>query len=69
MLVHERPHNCWPSFDARLSAFAFLQGDDELRAVAVCDVEDARLPGVQRGHRGLAGERSALGRPKPAGGL
>jgi hypothetical protein len=42
MLVHERPHLGWPSLDARVSAFAFLQGDDELRAVAVCDVEDAR---------------------------
>jgi hypothetical protein len=31
------------------------EGDDELRAVAVCDVEDARLPGVQRGNRGSRG--------------
>lgn len=52
MLVHERPHLGWPSFDARLSAFAFLQGDDEFGALAVGDVEDARFPRVQRGHRG-----------------
>jgi hypothetical protein len=28
----------------------------------IAGFEDARLPGVQRGHSGLAGERSALGR-------
>jgi hypothetical protein len=52
MLVHERPYLGWPSFDARASAFAFVQGDDEFGSLAVGDVEDPALPGVQRGDGG-----------------
>ena len=54
MPVHERPHFGWPSFDARASGFVFVQADDELSPLAVGDVEDPGLPGVQRCDRGLA---------------
>ena len=57
MLVHERPHFGWPSFDACASGFAFVQADDELSPLALGEVEDPGLPGVQRGDRGLARER------------
>ena len=54
MLIHERPHLCWPSFHARAGGLADLQGDDELRAVAVGDIEDPGFPRVQRS--GVAGD-------------
>ncbi len=57
VLVHERPHLGWPSFDAYASGFAFVQADDELSPLALGEVEDPGLPGVQRGDRGLARER------------
>jgi hypothetical protein len=57
VLVDERPHFGWPSFDAYASGFAFVQADDELSPLALGEVEDPGLPGVQRGDRGLARER------------
>jgi hypothetical protein len=68
VLVHERPHLGWPSFDARVSAFAFLQGEDELGALAVGDIEHARFPRVQRGDGGRACERFVRSGCPPAGG-
>ena len=41
----------------RAGAFAFLQGEHELGALAVCDIEHARFPRVQRGDGGRACER------------
>ena len=54
---HELPRISWPTFDATAGAFAFLQGEDELGALAVGDIEHARFPRVQRGDGGRACER------------
>ena len=61
MLVHERPHLRGPGFDLRAGGFAILQGDDELRSLAVGDVEDPALPRVKGGDGGRTCERFARG--------
>ncbi len=42
--------------------FAFLQGHDELDALATGDIEHAGFPGVERGDSGVAGDRFVLAR-------
>ena len=61
-IVHERPHCRRPSFKACAGGFAFLQGHDELDALAVGDIEHAGFPGVERGDSGVAGDRFVLAR-------
>ena len=60
MLVHQCSHLSRPTFDPRAGGFAFLQGHDELGALAVSDIEYGRFPGVKRGHSGPARKRCFL---------
>ena len=57
----------WPGLDAGAGGFAVVQGDDELGALAVGDVEDPGFPGVERGHGGLARGRFILSRLSAGG--
>jgi hypothetical protein len=54
MLVNERAHLGWPGLGARTRAFAFVQGDDELGAVAAADIKDPSFPRAEGGYGGGA---------------
>jgi hypothetical protein len=59
-LLNARPYFRWPSLDACAGGFAFLQGEDELDALAPDDIEDARFPGVRRWDSSHAWRRFVL---------
>lgn len=47
-LLNARPYFRGPSLRACAGGFAFLQGEHELDALAIDDIEHARFPGVRR---------------------
>ena len=57
MLIDERSHFRRPGLGVGASSFAVLQGDNELGAFAVSDVEDPRFPGAGRA---TAGSRESV---------
>jgi hypothetical protein len=54
MLIDEHPHFRRPGLNAGAGVFAVLQGDDELRPLAVRDIEGCGFPGEQRAGGGRA---------------
>ena len=61
-LFDERPHFRRPSLDASPGGFAFPQGEGELDALAIEDIEHSRFPEIERGAGGLLWVRFVLGR-------